>query len=61
MATSTLILLLLLGVALDWLVTTILVWLVTLCFSCEFSLAIATGVWIIKSAIVWVISHIKNN
>lgn len=60
MAIVKLILLLILGGALDWLVITGLVWLIALCFGWEFTLGIATGVWIIKTVILWIISRIKN-
>lgn len=43
------------GMALSWALTIGMIKLITLCFGWSFSMAIATGIWLIECLVFWVL------
>ena len=47
------ILLFIVGYALSWAITTGMIYLICLCFSLEFSILTATGIWLVLCLLYW--------
>lgn len=46
--------------AISWAVTVGIIKLITMCFSLDFSLAVATGIWLILCLLRWVFPKLKG-
>lgn len=47
------------GLALSWLITCGLIWLITLCFDLTFKWSIATGIWLVVGLVAWMFKNKK--